>query len=115
MNSLTRTLIVLILILGFQGIGLPFADACPGCTEREGSDDGAAAAAGTDAEVDILANELYTPYAYNSSVYFMLAMPFMLVAGFGTAFYLMVRKQRQVRETAGRWDLDSDVVNDPDR
>jgi len=58
------------------------ADACPSCKE---------AVAGSDGQVAAQTSELGRGFSY--SVLFMMAMPFVLVGGFGTVCYLHMRNR----------------------
>ncbi len=64
----------------------PAVWACPGCKEAVAGDgeEGGVSRAGI---------------AFSISVLFMLSMPFLLVAGFGAAFYRLYRKQQRLRAT----------------
>jgi len=61
--------------------------ACPGCKE---------AVAAQDIESD---SDVYSPgqlaRAYNYSIYFMLSMPALILTFFGTACYMLTRRQNQ--------------------
>lgn len=86
-----------IVVVGLMLSPLAWSDsgrACPGCKE---------AVAAQDIESD---SDVYSPSqlarAYNYSIYFMLSMPALILTFFGTACYLLRRRQNQeqrVRES----------------
>ena len=88
MNRLTPFLASLLVVFGGLAF-VPSANACPGCQaaiEAEAAESDAA---------DDADDPFFNPsYAYSYSVLFMLAVPALILTGFGTAWYRLARQAK---------------------